>query len=122
VARFKADLTALLEIQRYYQTSGRLKVPLVTMHTTGDPIVPYWHETLYNAKALFGGSAFKHVNIPIHRYGHCTFTADEALAGFAILNYMVTGQLPTTPPSLTPAAQEDYRALVEKFRSQLPQP
>jgi len=121
VQRFKADLAALLEISRYYQTSGKLKVPLVTMHTLGDPIVPYWHEPLYTAKALFGGSALKHLNIPIVRYGHCTFTAEEALAGFAILNYMVTGELPDgVPLSLTPDAQRAYRTLVEKFRSQLP--
>jgi pimeloyl-ACP methyl ester carboxylesterase len=123
VARFSADLAALMEISLNYQTSGRLRVPLVTMHTLGDPIVPYWHETLYNAKALFGGSAFKHLNIPIDRYGHCAFTAQEALAGFAILNYMVTGKLPAGAPSgLMPAAQSEYQTLVEKFRSQLTTP
>src|SRR5207237_9247484 len=26
------------------QTSARLRRPLVTIHTTGDPIVPIWHE------------------------------------------------------------------------------
>jgi pimeloyl-ACP methyl ester carboxylesterase len=124
VQRFKAQLplTALMDISRNYQTSGKLKIPLVTMHTLGDPIVPYWHETLYNAKALFGGSILKHLNIPINRYGHCTFTTEEALAGFAILNYMVTGQLPTTPPGLTPAAQKNYGSLIEKTRNQLPMP
>jgi hypothetical protein len=91
VQRFAADEAALLEISRNYETSGHLKVPLVTMHTTGDPIVPYWHETLYNAKALFGGSALKHVNFPIDRYGHCTFTTEEAMTAFATLVGMVTG-------------------------------
>jgi pimeloyl-ACP methyl ester carboxylesterase len=120
VQRFKADLIALTEINRYYQTSGKLKVPLVTMHTLGDPIVPYWHEPLYTGKTLFGGSVMKHINIPINRYGHCTFTAEEALAGFAVLNYMVTGTLPdSTPMDLSPAAQRDYQILVDKYSSQL---
>ena len=123
VQRFTADPAALLEINRNYQTSGKLRVPLVTMHTLGDPIVPYWHETLYNVKALLGGSVLKHFNIPIVRYGHCTFTAQEALAGFAILNFMVTGKLPALAPSgLKADAQSAYQALVEKFRSQLPVP
>jgi pimeloyl-ACP methyl ester carboxylesterase len=123
VVRYKADLNALLEISRFYQTSGKLKVPLVTMHTLGDPIVPYWHEPLYTAKTVFAGTALKHLNIPINRYGHCTFTAEEALAGFAILNYMVTGKLPAMAPSgLTPDGQNAYRALVEKYSSQLLEP
>ena len=116
VQRFTADSTALAEINRSYQTSGKLKIPLVTMHTTGDPIVPYWHETLYNAKALLGGSVLKHLNIPIDRYGHCTFTAQEALAGFAILRFMVTGHLSANlPQGLTPAAQQEYQVLIGKF-------
>ena len=88
--RFAADPAALQEIGLYYETSGSLKVPLVTMHTSGDPIVPYWHEEIYNAKSPSGGSAPPHINIRINRYGHCTFTADEAMAGFAQLVLMVT--------------------------------
>jgi len=125
VQRFRAELppASLLDISRNYQTTGKLKVPLVTMHTTGDPIVPYWHETLYNAKALFGRSVFKHLNIPIARYGHCVFTAEESLAAFAVLHYMVTGSLSDKAPAgLAPAAQENYQALVEKFRGQLTTP
>jgi pimeloyl-ACP methyl ester carboxylesterase len=125
VQRFPAELSyaALLDISRNYQTTGKLKVPLVTMHTTGDPIVPYWHETLYNAKALLGGSVFKHLNIPIVRYGHCAFTAQESLAAFAVLHYMVTGHLSEKAPSdLAPAAQEEYQKLIEQFRSQLTEP
>jgi hypothetical protein len=46
VQRFDADPAALLEIGRYYETSGELKVPLVTLHTSGDPIVPYWQNSI----------------------------------------------------------------------------
>ncbi len=89
VQRFAADPAALLEISRYYETSGDLKVPLVTMHTTGDPIVPYWHEKEYIDKTVPSGSWLKHVNIPIDRYGHCTFTTQEALGAFTTLVGMV---------------------------------
>jgi pimeloyl-ACP methyl ester carboxylesterase len=90
VQRFAADEAALQEIGRYYETSGKLRVPLVTMHTTGDPIVPYWHEILYNAKSPSGGSAPPHINMPIDRYGHCTFTTQEAMTAFGALVGMVT--------------------------------
>jgi pimeloyl-ACP methyl ester carboxylesterase len=91
VQRFAADGAALLEISRYYETTGQLKVPLVTMHTVGDPIVPYWHEARYSAKVLQGGSASKYFAMPpINRYGHCAFTTQEAMDAFAALVGMVT--------------------------------
>ena len=60
VKRYRANPVALQEIEGNYQTSGRLGVPLVTLHTTADPIVPYWHEPLYSLKALLGGSGLLH--------------------------------------------------------------
>lgn len=68
-----------------YQTTGKLKAPLVTMHNTGDPIVPYWHETLYFNKVLASGSFWKYINIPVARYGHCNFKAYEALFAFWVM-------------------------------------
>jgi pimeloyl-ACP methyl ester carboxylesterase len=91
VQRFKADQSAIDEIKRNYQTSGMLRIPLVTMHTTGDPIVPYWHENLYWYKTLLNGSGLLHTNIPVFRYGHCNFKTSEALAGFILLVLKVTG-------------------------------
>ena len=91
VARFTANLAALKNMAAY-QTSGRLSVPLVTIHTTGDPIVPYWHEPLYRLKTLSSGNALLYSNIPILRYGHCNFRASEVLTAFALLVLKVTGQ------------------------------
>lgn len=115
IARFTPSPYALMNIDRYYQTSGRLTKPLITLHNTGDPIVPYWHETLYNAKVLFNRSLLKHINIPIVRYGHCNFTATEAVGAFALLVYKVTGQLPVglqqTVPD--PVQQQELRQLMQ---------
>jgi pimeloyl-ACP methyl ester carboxylesterase len=92
VQRFRADAAALQSIRDSYQTTGRLKRPLVTMHTTADPIVPYWHEPLYGWKVLLSGSLLLHTNVPIIRYGHCTFETNELLGGFALLILKVAGQ------------------------------
>ncbi len=92
VARFQADPVAQDEIAAHYQTSGKLQVPMVLMHTTGDPIVPYWHERLYRNKIISAGSTALYNLIPIQRYGHCTFNADEVLQGFALLVLKVTNQ------------------------------
>ncbi len=90
VQRFDADRLALNLIASHYQTSGALQVPLVTLHTTEDPIVPYWHESLYSAKVLASGSGPLHTNIPVPRYGHCNFTVEEVLGAFQMLVQQVT--------------------------------
>ena len=69
-----------------YSTSGVLQRPLVTLHTLRDQQVPYWHEQLYALKTLASGAYLtRHLNIPIDRFEHCNFTADEVLASFAIM-------------------------------------
>lgn len=88
IGRFHADNEALVNMGKGYTASGNLLGPLVTLHTTADPIVPYWHETLYNIKALLSGSLLRHLNIPVVRYGHCQFSQNELLTAFTILSYM----------------------------------
>lgn len=106
VARFTADPAALAEIASRYETSGILGVPLVTMHTTGDPIVPAWHQALYAQKVLANTPSPEFVPVEIARYGHCAFTLDEIQQGFGQLVYLVTGQLPPMAPMATVESTE----------------
>lgn len=59
-----------------YETNGDLRIPLVTLHTTGDEIAPFAHEFLYWPKVDTAARG-QWVPIPIARYGHCSFTATE---------------------------------------------
>lgn len=92
VERFEADPAALAEIEEHYQTTGKLASTLVTLHTTGDPIIPYWHVRGYRRKVLANGSGSLYHHIPVVRYGHCNFKIQELLVGFALLVFKVTGQ------------------------------
>jgi pimeloyl-ACP methyl ester carboxylesterase len=116
VKRHRADVRALGEIQANYQTSGRLEAPLVTLHTTGDPIIPYGHEPLYTFKAFVSGSGLLHANLPVLRYGHCRFQASEALIGFALLVLMAQGRELQAVEALLPdeASREVLHQLVRK--------
>jgi len=86
VKRFTAEPAALSAMVPY-ETSGKIRRPTVTLHTTGDQIIPYFHELLYIGKAqtLSGGSFLP---IPVNRYGHCNFTTQEAVNSFLILLVM----------------------------------
>jgi hypothetical protein len=91
------------------QTSAHLRRPLVTLHTTGDPIVPIWHESLYRSRLDFLGRLLE-TPITISRYGHCTFTDAELLGAFAVLVLKVTGYNLLVPTSVLtqPRDQEQF--------------
>ena len=103
VKRFNAKAAALEEIANNYETWGVITRPLVAMHTTGDPIVPYWHQLLYGEKVLANNPSSPYLAVEINRYGHCSFTLPEIVTGFGNLVFMSTGQLPPTPPFLLEA-------------------
>ena len=93
--------TRLAEIAANYETSGILMKPLVAMHTTGDPIVPFWQMTGYTAKVAAAPTPFHpYYPITVQRYGHCKFELNEMLTGFGTLVTMVTGLPPVLPPML----------------------
>jgi pimeloyl-ACP methyl ester carboxylesterase len=82
VKRFTAAPLALAALEEY-ETDGDLAIPLVTLHTTQDEVVPFAHELLYLPKVDLS-SRGRFVPIPIARYGHCNFTTSELLGSFAL--------------------------------------
>jgi pimeloyl-ACP methyl ester carboxylesterase len=87
-----ADQPALSHLRAMYETTGRLKSPLVTLFNVNDFIVPSWHETLYRTKVIdAGASEFLVAQIPSSTFGHCAFTLEEVLAAFDALSQAVNG-------------------------------
>jgi pimeloyl-ACP methyl ester carboxylesterase len=105
-----------------YQTTGVLGVPLIAMHNTGDPIVPFFHETLYQAK-LDPDSASYYISIPIQSYGHCNFKASEALFSFWLLVLKSNNVLipPLTAASVLPDPEQraEFLSLVAPYASMI---
>lgn len=85
VERYNADPAALQSIAAGYQTTGNLTIPLVTLHTTGDNQVPFLHELVYLGKVSSQGKLNNFVPLPVSAYGHCNFTAEQAVIGLIIL-------------------------------------
>jgi pimeloyl-ACP methyl ester carboxylesterase len=82
VERFAAAAAAVAEMKKY-ETTGHLTRRLVTLHTTADDLVPFVHEPLYLAKVFLTGHSGL-VPLPVKRYGHCNFNANELLTAFAL--------------------------------------
>ena len=80
------EAAALTLIEKNYQTTGNLRVPLITAHTSRDPVVPSWHMSLYRAKVEAAGNQSLLTEYQPNRYGHCNFLAFELQSLFSQLN------------------------------------
>lgn len=83
VARYSAGPAAVNFLHKYYDPTGDLRVPMVSMHTTLDPVVPLFHETDYQSLVDAAGQATNLHRVTVERYGHVMFTPDEIVAGFS---------------------------------------
>lgn len=107
IRRFTADPQALNELRNFYETSGKVSVPVVTLHTTADPIVLSSQSKTYLIKALIQGGVESFSNViprKAVRYGHVNVTAQEAFEAFSILAARVSGRSLYISPTLAPAA------------------
>lgn len=69
-----------------YRTTGQLVRPLITLHTTLDQQVPYFHQILYTLKTIASGDFItRHFPLEAPRYEHCNFTTDEVLLAFILM-------------------------------------
>jgi pimeloyl-ACP methyl ester carboxylesterase len=84
IERFSADPAALTGMAEL-QTSGQIDIPIVTLHTSGDPIVPFEQEALYAAKVASAGRSALLTQITIPMFGHCSFEAGDLLGAFSTL-------------------------------------
>jgi pimeloyl-ACP methyl ester carboxylesterase len=89
IQRFGASAQAAAEVKAGYQTTGVLQVPLVTLHTTGDHVVPYWQAIRYRAKTISADNIALHEPREVVAYGHCRFAPNDVLAAFNRLVAMV---------------------------------
>lgn len=87
VDRFSSTPDAEKYLEHWFQPTGRLAIPVLTLHTTRDPVVPFVHEPTYAAIAAAAGSSDLLVQRPVARFGHCRFTVAEQMAA---LNDLVT--------------------------------
>lgn len=85
VARVTADAAGRAGLDAF-EASGTLTVPVSTLHTTGDPIIPVNQEVSYAGKVAAEGATSLLSQQSVDRYGHCAFTGAEVLQAFGLLS------------------------------------
>ncbi|WP_328492343.1 S9 family peptidase [Streptomyces sp. NBC_00414] len=87
--RVKADEAAVDWMSRSSAFTGKLTKPQLTIHTTGDALVPVQTESAYLRAATAGGSRPLLRQAYVDNAGHCTFSPAEQLAALDTLEHRV---------------------------------
>jgi pimeloyl-ACP methyl ester carboxylesterase len=99
VARYAAYPGAARYMKRYYEPSGRLRVPVLTLHNALDPMVPALHEARLAQAAAAAGYGTNLVQLPLTAaYGHCDMEISEVLNAFGALVLWAEAGIPPTGP------------------------
>ncbi|MDP9792362.1 dienelactone hydrolase [Catenuloplanes nepalensis] len=116
--RISADPWAVRYIARNISFTGRLDVPLLTIHTTGDELVPVQVQAAYRDTVTRAGRLPLLRQAFVDRAGHCTFTTGEMLAALRT----VERRLDATPAALNDLASALDPAAVPAFIRYRPAP
>jgi pimeloyl-ACP methyl ester carboxylesterase len=104
--RISADPSAVDYLTQNVVYNGDLGgKPVLTMHTTGDGLVPDEHEQAYRSVVQDAKDQQLLRETFVHRAGHCTFTPAETISAFqALVERLDTGKWQTDPDTLNAAA------------------
>ena len=88
-ATIGADPDAIASLEETSVPTGELEVPELTLHTTADPLVPVQHESVYADVVRRAGANSLLRQAYVDRWGHCSFTPAELVAGLEALRLRV---------------------------------
>ncbi len=98
--RVKANPNAEAYLIKNISFNGRISVPVLTMHTTGDGLVVPENEQAYRSAVDQAGRASLLRQVFVHRAGHCTFTPAETVTAVQTLeNRLATGRWHVPSPA-----------------------
>src|ERR1700719_1262722 len=90
--QISADPAAAQYLEHNVTFDGKISIPVLTMHTTGDGLVVPENEQAYRSVVRHGGNAALLRQIFVHRAGHCAFTPAETItAARVLLHRLSTG-------------------------------
>ncbi|MFD5335374.1 DUF6351 family protein [Streptomyces hawaiiensis] len=114
--RITADPSAVRWMRNTSVLSGRLTDPQLTIHTTGDALIPVQSESAYRRAASAAGSAGLLRQAYVDAPGHCTFTPGETLAALHTLEKRLdTGRWDVSPDALNSRARAEDPAAEPRY-------
>jgi hypothetical protein len=94
-ARISANPSSVEYLENNIIFNGRIHIPVLTMHTTGDGLVVVENEQAYKDVVDEAGNQHFLRQTFVHRAGHCTFTpAETVTAAGKLIERLDTGKWP----------------------------
>src|SRR5215472_13467963 len=84
-ARVAATPAAVRYLARNISFTGRISIPVLTMHTTGDGLVVPENEQAYASVVRRAGRSYLLRQVFVSRAGHCAFTPAETITAVQLL-------------------------------------
>jgi len=99
-----------LERQGSPRIDGTISMPVLSLHTLGDPFVPFSMEQIYARRVAAQGASDLLVSRAIRDVGHCGFTQAEQIAAFDdLVRWVEDGVKPAGDDILNRATVADRR-------------
>jgi pimeloyl-ACP methyl ester carboxylesterase len=114
--RISADGPATEYLERNITFDGDIRIPVLTLHTTGDGLVVVENENAYHQVVREDGNQRFLRQTYVARAGHCAFTPAETIAAVqALLARLETGEWPDLDASRLNAAAATLGPLFNIF-------
>lgn len=95
VARFTSDPAAVNYLRHHYTPAGVLQIPVITQHSTLDPVVWFEHENLFADAVASAGASQYLLQRQVDVFDHTGATdADYEAAFLALVEWVHTGVKP----------------------------
>ncbi|CAL9607447.1 o-phthalyl amidase [Streptomyces sp. enrichment culture] len=105
--RVSADPAAVRWMRHTSVLTGRLTDPQLSVHTTGDALIPVAAQSAYRRAATAAGSGPLLARAYVRAPGHCTFTPGETVGALHALEHRLdTGRWDVSPASLDSRARQ----------------
>jgi pimeloyl-ACP methyl ester carboxylesterase len=96
IERFSSTPDARNYLRRNYEPTGRLSIPVLTVHTSRDPDTPVFHQLDYAARVAAAGRSDQLAQWVIPRFGHCAITEAEHVAALThLVGWILSGNKPS---------------------------
>ena len=97
-----------LRVSRVPIITGRIDIPVISVHTTGDLFVPFSMEQIYAREVAAKDRSHNLVSRATRAIGHCEFSPEELVETFNdLVNWVENGEKPEGDDILDPANVAD---------------
>jgi pimeloyl-ACP methyl ester carboxylesterase len=98
-SRITANPASVEYLEQNIIFNGHIRVPVLTLHTTGDGLVSNQNENAYEDVVTEAGNTRLLRQTFVHRAGHCTFTPAETVTALGnLIERLDTGKWPHLDP------------------------